>query len=123
MLELIAPHIGGVTASDGSHHAADEKVNGGPSVLYDAVAVLPGREGAQTLAREATAKDFVNDAFAHLKFIAWCESARPLLDAAGVGSDMDDGFMQITQAADANRFVEACRELRLWDREPRVSQV
>ena len=123
MLELIAPHIGGVTASDGSHHAADEKVNGGPSVLYDAVAVLPGREGAQTLAREATAKDFVNDAFAHLKLIAWCESARPLLDAAGVGSDMDDGFMQITQAADANRFVEACRELRLWDREPRVSQV
>ena len=43
-LEIIAPQIGGVTASDGSTIIAQQKVNGGPSVLYDAVAVLTSRK-------------------------------------------------------------------------------
>jgi catalase len=32
-------------------------------VLYDAVAILPSEQGVALLAREATAKDFVSDAF------------------------------------------------------------
>ncbi len=45
VLELIAPKIGGVTLSDGSQVPADQNVDGGPSVLYDAVAVLRLRRG------------------------------------------------------------------------------
>jgi catalase len=54
-------------------------VNGGPSVLYDAVAILVSADGANLLANEAAAKDFINDAFAHAKFIAHSEAAKPLL--------------------------------------------
>ena len=39
--EIIAPKVGGAKASDGSLIAADQMIDGGPSVLYDAVALLP----------------------------------------------------------------------------------
>ncbi len=38
-VELIAPAVGGVDDSDGNHAPADQKIDGGPSVLYDAVII------------------------------------------------------------------------------------
>ena len=86
MLELIAPKIGGVTLTDGTHVVADQNVDGGPSVLYDAVALLPSIDGAAALALDAAAKDFVTDAHAHCKFIGHVASAAELLQAAGVAA-------------------------------------
>ncbi|MFL5287850.1 MAG: catalase, partial [Rhodopila sp.] len=74
MLEFVAPKVGGFTCSAGKKHEAQQKVNGGPSVLYDAVVVIPSAEGAAMLTREATAKDFVSDAYAHAKFIGYAET-------------------------------------------------
>ncbi|MBV8615127.1 MAG: catalase [Acetobacteraceae bacterium] len=121
MVELVAPTVGGVTMSDGKKMPAKQKVNGGPSVLYDAVAILASEQGAALLSREATAKDFVSDAFAHAKFIAYAETAVPLMQKAGV--EMDEGFVALKSAADARRFIEMCRELRHWDREAKVHAV
>ena len=73
MLEIVAPKVGGVEASDGSWIEAAQKLDGGPSVLYDAVALLPSESGAQKLANDPAARDFVADAFAHRKFIACVE--------------------------------------------------
>ena len=39
--EIIAPKVTGVKASDGTWVAADQMIDGGPSVLYDAVVLLP----------------------------------------------------------------------------------
>src|SRR5262249_2167039 len=69
MLKLVAPEVGGVKDSKGTWHDADEKLEGGPSVLFDAVAVLPSKEGAALLTKRPAARDFVADAFAHRKFI------------------------------------------------------
>ncbi|MDB5651352.1 MAG: Catalase [Hyphomicrobiales bacterium] len=118
MLELIAPKVGGFTASDGTMMPAQQRINGGPSILYDAVAILASADGCKMLAGEATAKDFVSDAFAHAKFIAFAGSAKPMLDKAGVV--MDGGCMEIASAADAKKFVQACRKVRFWSREPNV---
>ena len=40
VMEIIAPKVGGVTAQDGSHIPAHHMIDGGPSVLFDAVALL-----------------------------------------------------------------------------------
>ncbi|WP_456303658.1 catalase [Humitalea rosea] len=122
LVELVAPKVGGFTTSDGKRMPAKQKVNGGPSVLYDAVVLLPSEEGAAMLAKDATARDFVNDAFAHAKFIGYAESAKPLLKAAGITA-MDDGFIPLKAAADAAAFIEACRGLRHWPREAKVHAV
>ncbi|MCF3981542.1 catalase HPII, partial [Pseudomonas aeruginosa] len=59
LVELIAPKVGGVTASDGSWIEAQHMIDGGPSVLFDAVAVLASPAAIEDLVKEATARDFV----------------------------------------------------------------
>lgn len=122
VVEVVAPTVSGVRASDGKTVTAKQKINGGPSVLYDAVAVIPSADGAALLAREATARDFVNDAFAHAKFIGYSETAKPLFDKAGV-SEMDGGCVVLKSAADAKSFISNCRKLRFWEREAKVHAV
>ena len=69
--EVIAPKIAGATLSNGDLVAAKQKIDGGPSVLYDAVVILASEEGAALLAVDKPSKDFANDAFAHCKFIGY----------------------------------------------------
>ncbi len=114
LVEIVAPQIGGVRLSDGRHLPAHQRVDGGPSVLYDAVALVPGADSVSVLAAKSSAKDFVTDAFAHHKFVAHTASAQPLLDAAGVTPD--DGFFELTASA-PNDFVTALSALRFWDRD------
>ena len=121
LIELIAPVVGGVKASDGKLRPAKQKVNGGPSVLYDAVAIVLSPDSAELLSQEATARDFVADAFAHAKFIAFTEAAKPLLAKAGVTPD--GGCTTLNKAADAKSFLKMCSELRYWAREPTVQVV
>ena len=120
-LEIIAPTIGGVKASDGSLVEAHHKLGGAPSVLFDSVAVLPSGEGAKLLLRNAVARDFVSDAFVHLKFIAWVKSAMPLFDKAGIAQDMDEGCIELTGPKSAAEFLVGCRKLRVWKREQALS--
>src|SRR6185312_3863277 len=81
--EVIAPKIGGVTLSDRQNMPAKQKIDGGPSVLYDAVALIVSEKGAALLAKDAPTKDFINDAFAHCKFIGHSAAASALFQAAG----------------------------------------
>ena len=123
VVKLVAPMVGGVEASDGSWIAADEKIDGGPSVVFDAVAILISDAGAQLLAQEATARDFAADAFAHCKFIGHSTAAMPLLEKAGIAASRDSGVIALGGPADVTRFLETCRQLRLWQREATVKRV
>jgi catalase len=116
-VEFVAPTIGGFTSSDGTHRKADQQVDGGPSVLYDAVLVLPSGEGATALAAKAAARDFVTDAYAHAKFVGCGSDAGALLDAAGLQAGMDEGMIEIADEAGVGPFLLRCRDLRFWDRE------
>jgi len=116
-IEVIAPRIGGVVLDKGSQIPADQKIDGGPSVLYDAVAVLPSEDGAALLAGDAPSKDFVSDAFAHCKFIAHSSAAGALFDEARIPAEKDAGFVLLRTAKDATAFIETCAALRFWSRE------
>ncbi|CAN7619649.1 catalase [Phenylobacterium sp. LjRoot164] len=119
VVEVVAPQIAGVVLDDGTPVAAHQKIDGGPSVLYDAVAVLISAEWAQVLTLDKPSKDFVSDAFAHCKFIGFNAFALPLLEKAGVAAeDIDAGVLPLDDPADVAGFVQACRPLRLWTREP-----
>ena len=119
---VVAPTIGGVMDSDGNHLPAVEKVDGGPSVLFDAVVLLPSAEGVVELAKDATAGDFVDDAFAHCKFIGYTPAARKLFDSVGLTAMLDDGCVPFNGPDDADRFVQACRQVRFWPREEKVDR-
>lgn len=115
VMEIIAPKVGGVEAADGSWIEAKHMLDGGPSVLFDAVALLLTEEAAQHLTGEAAARDFVADAFAHCKYIAFTSDTAPLFAKAGI--EPDEGMIELGGPDTINTFVEACRKLRLWARE------
>ena len=119
-MEVIASKVGGVEAADGSLIAAKHMIDGGPSVLFDAVALVLSEDGAERLTGEAAARDFVADAFAHCKFIGFTPGATPLLQKAGVDPDADEGLINLDDKKAIAGFIESCRKLRLWSRETAV---
>ncbi|MEQ9692527.1 MAG: catalase HPII, partial [Bauldia litoralis] len=102
---------------------AKQKIDGGPSVLYDAVAILASADQVDLLAKMPPAKDFVSDAFAHCKFIAYSATAMPLLEKAGIADDLDGGCIEVAASGDMAGFVKQCRDVRFWEREASLKPV
>jgi catalase len=118
-VEIIAPAVGGVDISDGTRVPADQQIDGAPSVLYDAVAVIAEPGGARALAARPAARDFVTDAVAHCKFIGYTSGAAVLFEAAGLPADPsaeDEGFVSLADYP-AAEFIARCRRLRFWHRQ------
>lgn len=116
MLEIVAAKVGGVVTDDGERVEADQKIDGAPSVLYDAVVILATDKAAAELAGLAPARDFVSDAYAHCKFIAHRE-AGALFAAAGLGGTLDAGVVDLAASgASVTDFLTQCRDVRYWAR-------
>lgn len=122
VMAIVAPTIGGIKDSSGRHIPAMEKLDGGPSVLFDAVAIIASESDIEMLAKDATARDFVNDAFSHCKFIGYAQEAFQLFKSAGLESKLDDGCVSLSGADTVAPFIRTCRDVRFWDREPVVDQ-
>ena len=116
VVEFIAPTVGGVALSDGTLLPAHHKIDGGPSVLFDAVALVVGEEGALSLLKLPPARDFVADAYAHYKFIGFTAPALKLMQKAALPEDLDDGIVALSTDKDVKTFIKRCAELRFWDR-------
>ncbi len=111
--KIVAPKLH-VTLSNGQKIKADGKVDGMPSMLFDAVAsILMPAEG-EKLAKDSAAIDWFANAFVHLKAIAACKGTQPLLQKANVQKDA--GVVDID---DVGGFIEQAKT-RQWDREPKV---
>jgi catalase len=118
-VEIIGPAVGGVDVSDGTRVQIDQQVDGAPSVLYDAVAIVAEAGGARALAARPAARDFVTDAVAHCKFIGYTSGAAVLFEAAGLPADpasADEGFISFSEYP-AAELIARCRQLRYWRRQ------
>ena len=114
MLKLVAPEVGGVkdsatargTTPTRSSRAA-RRSSSTPSRS------CPPKEGAALLATLPAARDFVADAAAHRKFIAYVEPAAAAAREGGRRRHLDEGFVPLKEAADCDGFVARCREAPL----------
>jgi catalase len=123
-VQIVAPTITGVILSDGSTLAADHKIDGGPSILFDTVAILPSTKGGQDLALDAAAVNWLRDAYGHLKVIAYTPGTAPLFLKGGIADDdLDDAGLVAVPKASAAEFITAAAAGRVWDREPKVRKV
>ena len=123
-VEIIAPAVGGVDVSDGTRVPAGQQIDGAPSVLYDAVAILAEPGAARSLAGRPVARDFITDAVAHCKFVGYTSGAAVLFEAAGLPADPaaeDEGFMSLSDHP-AAEFIARCGQLRHWGREFAVAR-
>ena len=103
----IAPKVGPQKLKGGTL-TADGQLDGAPSVLFDAVAMILSPDEAERLSSNAAALGFVMDAYAHLKAIGHCDGSRVILQRAGITPDAG-----VVPYAD---LPEAARQ-RYWDRE------
>ena len=115
MYEIVAPTVNGIKTAGGKHIKGNQVIDGGPSVLYDAVAVLLTEEGAKEQAKVPEAKDFVMDAFAHNKFIGFIDGTKPLLDELNMTSKIDKGFVDLDKTTPSD-FITQLRDIRFWKR-------
>ncbi len=120
LVKVVAAKVGGVTGSDGKPVKADMQLAGGPSVLFDAVALLLSEAGAAALLHEAAANAFVRDAYAHCKVIGHTAGAAKMLARAGVADGK--GVMPLN-TAEAKPFVGVAKLGRVWTREGEVQAV
>jgi catalase len=89
------------------------------------VALLPSADGGEKLARDSAAVNFVRDAFAHLKVIAYLPTAAPLFMKGGLADldpDQDEGLIPLA-ALGVSHFIAAAAAGRIWAREPTVRPV
>ena len=115
-LKLIAPKIGKMA----NGLVPDQTVEGGPSVLFDAVVLLPSESGAKDLLGMAAAINWVRDAFGHLKAIGFNDAAKPLLDKAGVPADDKLGVISLEAGRGLESFIATAKKHKVWDREKLV---
>ncbi|MGV3483703.1 MAG: catalase [Planctomycetaceae bacterium] len=114
-MKIVAPHITGLKTSDGKVLKVDEKIEVGPSVLFDAVVIFATREGTESLMNNPSAKQFVADALAHRKFIGYTEAAKPMLEQADAMPAHSSQLVQLDQDNGTEAFITRCRELRAWE--------
>ena len=113
MVQFVAPKVSKTTAASGKVLVADHMVAGGPSVIFDAVAIVVGAQGIDGLVANPAAVQWVSDAFHHCKVIGVVAAAKPLLDVAGVKTD--GGVIDLAKGVDG--FITAAKRGRIWARE------
>ncbi|GAA4392426.1 hypothetical protein GCM10023153_11420 [Ornithinibacter aureus] len=117
VVEVVALTVGGAWLSDHSILQAKQAVAGGPSVLYDAVAVVTGAAGGSALADDPAARDFLTDAFTHFKVIGLGGDTDALVAACGLTGSLDDACLPVGTAAEAKAFVTRLGGPRQWERD------
>lgn len=111
---IVASKIQGEIDADGDMHPADMALRASPSVLFDAVIVLAGSDGDETLAADPNAVAFLVDADRHCKAVGW--SGIPALsDKAGIGPGV--GLVALEGKSGVKNFIDAARQGRFWERE------
>ena len=104
---LVATKVGGLPVKGGTLKA-DGQLAGSPSALFDAVASIIRPDAAEGLAKNAAARAWFADAFAHCKTIGACPATKALLERWGI--EADKGVVAIDEFA-------ALAPARHWGRE------
>ena len=116
-IAYVASRKEGVLDSDGNAIAVAEIVDGGPSVLFDAVAIIAPESEIEMLSKEPSAIQFVSDAISHRKYVLYTSPALALFAAAGMpDANEKPGVMLMDKMKVAKTFIEQCRDLRCWQR-------
>ena len=127
-VEVIAPRQGYIMGEKDKAIPVDQSFLTAASVLYDAVYVAGGGNCVATLAADADAVYFLNEAYRHCKAIAGAEEGmqvfaetyfrKKIPAQADNGVEVSEGLNIGTDIAElAKRFIKDISQHRFWERE------
>lgn len=111
---IVAPKLH-IKLNNGEAVKADGQLAGSPSVLFDAVVSIIMPEQAKKLAKDSAAITWFNDAYAHLKAIAYCGATDEFI-LQPFHIEKDDSTVPLKEV---DTFIEKAKS-REWAREPKV---
>lgn len=112
--KVVAPKLN-VTLNNGETITADGQLAGTPSIVFDAVVSIIMPEQAKKLAKDSACIGWFNDAYAHLKAIAYCGATDEfILTPQHIEKDAS-----VVALKDIDTFIEKAKS-REWEREPKV---
>jgi catalase len=128
----VGPRLGTIASASKRHLDVDATFVNMPSVMFDAVLVPAGEQGAEALARNGDAVHFVLEAYKHCKAICTVGEGVRLLATLGIGADALAAPAGVVVAATpvtnlgdttaatriAQAFIAAIAKHRHWDRAP-----
>ncbi|OUM02563.1 catalase HPII [Variovorax sp. JS1663] len=128
--KVVAPKLGTVTSASRRQLEVDATFANTPSVMFDAVLVPAGAQGAEALARSGEAVHFVLEAYKHCKAICTIGEGVQLLSSLGIGAEARADAAGVIVAATpatnlgdntaalkvAHDFIAAIAKHRHWDR-------
>jgi catalase len=123
--KVIAARLGALKGMGGKEIKVDQSFLTASSVLFDAVFIPGGLKSAETLAANADAIHFINEAFKHCKAIAAEGEGGLLLKASyagkhGIKDKAAETGVLVSDAGSKNfskEFIRAISQHRFWERE------
>ncbi|MEL0210911.1 MAG: catalase, partial [Novosphingobium sp.] len=109
---LVAPKVGGIPVKGGTLKA-DGKLDGSPSVMFDAVASVLMPAEAEKLSKQGAAVQWFMDAYGHCKTIAHCNGTKVILEKAGV--EPDEGVVPNEKLLEVGPVRHFAREPKIRD--------
>ena len=109
---LVAPKVGGIPVKGGTLKA-DGKLDGSPSVMFDAVASVLMPAEAEQLSKQGAAVQWFMDAYGHCKTIAHCNGTKVILEKAGV--EPDEGVVPNEKLLEVGPVRHFAREPKIRD--------
>ena len=128
VVDVIAPRLGFITSENDTEIAIKKSFLTAASVLYDAVYVPGGTNSVATLAKEANAVHFLNEAFKHCKAIAADKGAMQVLEETYFANKLPEDESDDTVLREgviinskveklSKQFSKAIALHRFWERE------
>jgi catalase len=119
MLKTVAPRNGAILTADGKAVAADFSLLTTASVLFDAVYIPGGDASIATLAGDADAQHFVNEAFKHCKAICAIGDTGAFFGNTFAGKAKNDPAVVVADKLNSAlpQFIKAIANHRNWERE------
>ncbi len=114
--EIIAPTIDGIISKNDKVILVNHILEGAPSVLFDAVALLPSAQGLKNITHLPSLHSFLKDAFNHRKFIAYSKEAVPFMAKMEMDEKRDEGLICVNELGQIEHFLLLCRAIRHWAR-------
>lgn len=112
--KVVAPKLS-VTLNNGETIDVDGQLAGTPSIVFDAVVSIIMPEQPKKLAKDSACIGWFNDAYAHLKAIAYCGATDEfILTPLHIEKDAS-----VVALEEVDTFIEKAKS-REWEREPKV---
>lgn len=135
-VKIVSKHLGEVKSRQGKKVAVDKSFVTTGSVLFDAVIIPDGKDSVKMLKESGYAINFIQEMFKHCKPIgAIGESVDLLLKTPLKDKDLSDndsikekvGVLSVKKTIDTKafneKFIEAMKQYRFWDRESITDRV